>query len=174
VVIRMEPTLKYPFNIRSFFTDKEVKDIGSGIVLWRGYFQSVRPAIGKMLINVDISTGTMYKSGDLIPVCCEYARVNVKDLPQFVANDRDRLKLQRFISGIRIRTKHTEQAGKDPRPPRVVKKMTHVGANKLTFTMREGGQMTVAEYFRRTQNKPLRFPELPCVEVSLLPNYFIF
>ena len=30
---------KYPFNVRSFFTDQEKKEIGSGIVLWRGYFQ---------------------------------------------------------------------------------------------------------------------------------------
>jgi eukaryotic translation initiation factor 2C len=30
-------------------------------VLWRGYFQSVRPAPGRMVINIDISTGTMFK-----------------------------------------------------------------------------------------------------------------
>jgi len=30
---------KWPFNVRSFFTDLETKDIGSGLVLWRGYFQ---------------------------------------------------------------------------------------------------------------------------------------
>lgn len=33
VVIRMEPTLKYPFNVRSFFTNKETKDIGAGLEL---------------------------------------------------------------------------------------------------------------------------------------------
>lgn len=32
---------KYPFNIRSFFTPTEKKDIGLGIELWRGYFQCV-------------------------------------------------------------------------------------------------------------------------------------
>jgi len=31
VVIRMEPTMKYPFNVRSFFTDRETKDIGGGL-----------------------------------------------------------------------------------------------------------------------------------------------
>jgi hypothetical protein len=49
--------MKYPFNIRSFFTDQECKRIGGGLELWRGYFQSVRPAIGRILINIDISTG---------------------------------------------------------------------------------------------------------------------
>lgn len=29
--------MKYPFNVRSFFTSRETKDIGSGLELWRGY-----------------------------------------------------------------------------------------------------------------------------------------
>ncbi|CAE6444858.1 unnamed protein product, partial [Rhizoctonia solani] len=57
VVVRMDPILRYPFNARSFFTDKEVRPIGGGIELWRGYFQSVRPGLASMLINIDISTG---------------------------------------------------------------------------------------------------------------------
>jgi eukaryotic translation initiation factor 2C len=56
----MEPSMNFPFNIRSFFTPRETKDIGGGLELWRGYFQSVRPAPGRMLINMDIATGAMY------------------------------------------------------------------------------------------------------------------
>ena len=61
VVIRMEPTLNpnCAFNVRSFFTDGGARNIGGGLVLWRGYFQSIRPAVGRMLINVNISTGVM-------------------------------------------------------------------------------------------------------------------
>ena len=33
VVIRMQPTMTYPFNVRSFFTDREKKDIGGGVSL---------------------------------------------------------------------------------------------------------------------------------------------
>ncbi|GLB35650.1 putative argonaute family protein [Lyophyllum shimeji] len=61
VVIRMDPSERLPFNVRSFFTDRETKNLGGGIVLWRGYFQSVRPGLGHMLVNVDISTGMMYQ-----------------------------------------------------------------------------------------------------------------
>ena len=68
----MEPNLKFPFNVRSFFTPSETADIGSGIVLWRGYFQSVRPAMKSMLINIDISTAAMYKSGSLLKLCLEF------------------------------------------------------------------------------------------------------
>ncbi|KAK7470584.1 hypothetical protein VKT23_002008 [Stygiomarasmius scandens] len=164
VVIRMEPTMKFPFNVRSFFTDSEKKDIGGGLELWRGYFQSVRPAIGKMLINFDISTGTMYKSGPLINICLEYIK---KDNASFLAPrrgfpDRERLRLQRFISGIRIHTPGPEGS----KTARVIKKLSSHGASDLTFALREGGNMTVANYFKQIQNKPLRFPDVICVEVG--------
>lgn len=59
----MEPTQHYPFNVRSFFTDREKKHLGVGLEVWRGYFQSVRPGIGRLLINIDISTGLVRQSG---------------------------------------------------------------------------------------------------------------
>lgn len=171
VVIRMEPTLnpRYAFNIRSFFTDRETKDIGGGLVLWRGYFQSIRPAVGRMLINVDISTGVMYKGGPLLELCKEF--INRQDpnalAPRRGFPDRERVKLQRFLTGIRIFTKNpkTGQTDRTGRP-RIVKKLSAAGANDLTFSLREGGQMTVAQYFRNTYGRPLAFPDVLCVEVS--------
>jgi len=170
VVIRMEPTLKYPFNVRSFFTDRETKDIGSGLVLWRGYFQSVRPAIGSLLVNVDISTGTMYKAGSLMDLCLEY--IGKPRQPQVLSPragipEREILRLQRFISGIRIMT--TYSGNRVRKTPRVVKKLSRAGAANLSFTMRDGTSMTVAQYFRSILNRPLQFPDNLCVEVSTLP-----
>ncbi|KAI0921048.1 hypothetical protein AcV5_001233 [Taiwanofungus camphoratus] len=174
VVIRMEPTLNYPFNVRSFFTDRETKDIGSGIVLWRGYFQSVRPALGRMLINVDISTGTMYKPGPFIDLCLDFLGRQDPNIlaPSRGFPDRERIRLQRFLSGVRVVTRppnqpqQAGQGGRGRRTPRVVKKLTSAGANALTFTLREGGQMTVAQYFQRTYNYRLRYPEVICAEVG--------
>ncbi|KAJ7368370.1 argonaute-like protein, partial [Mycena albidolilacea] len=168
VVIRMQPSLSYPFNVRSFFTDREIKDIGSGLELWRGYFQSVRPGISKMLINVDISTGTMYKKGPLLRLCLEFIGKNHPNAlsPTHGLPDRERLRLQRFICGIRILTTHCGPDGQMHTTPRVLKKLSTAPADKLTFTMREGQSMTVAEYFQRTQNKPLQFPHVICAEVG--------
>ncbi|EEB99764.1 hypothetical protein MPER_00476, partial [Moniliophthora perniciosa FA553] len=58
VVIRMEPTLNRPFNVRSFFTDRELRS----------------KKMGEMLINIDISTGLMYKRGPLIQLCMEFIK----------------------------------------------------------------------------------------------------
>ena len=162
----MEPSMKYPFNVRSFFTDRETKDIGSGLELWRGYFQSVRPGIGKMLINVDISTGTMYKAGSLLKLCMDFiGRDDPNALsPKRGFPDRQRILLQRFISGIRVLT--TSHGPNGPvQTPRVIKKLSSAGAASLTFSMREGGSMTVAQYYQRIQNKALKYPDVICVEV---------
>jgi eukaryotic translation initiation factor 2C len=160
----MEPTMTYPFNVRSFFTDKETKDIGGGIQLWRGYFQSVRPGIGQMLINIDISTASMYKSGRLIDVCMEFLR---KSNPSALANlpDREFLRLNRFISGARVVTRIPGDSGRQP-PARVVKRLTRGSARNEEFTLREGGKSTVAQHFHKIFNRPLQFPDLFCVEVS--------
>ncbi|KAH8105885.1 argonaute-like protein [Cristinia sonorae] len=169
VVVRMEPTLKYPFNVRSFFTDQETKDIGMGMVLWRGYFQSVRPSPGRMLVNIDISTGTMYKPGPLIPLCLEYLGVrNVQALaPPQGLDQRERVRLQRFISGARVLVNNPGQApNQRRRPPRVIKKISDRGASTLTFNLHDGGQSTVAQYFQRTYNRALQYPTVFCVEVG--------
>jgi len=160
--------MNYPFNVRSFFTDRETKDIGSGIQLWRGYFQSVRPAIGQMLINVDISTATMYKSGPLLRLCLDFLR---KDHPSHLVSpktsEREFMRLHRFIAGIKIITSSPPgPSGTPVQLGRVVRKLNTTAAKNLRFTLREGGSMSVADYFHTTYNRPLQFPDIGCVEVG--------
>ncbi|KAI0081731.1 argonaute-like protein [Panus rudis PR-1116 ss-1] len=166
VVVRMEPTTHYPFNVRSFFTDREQKDIGAGIVLWRGYFQSVRPAIGKMLINIDISTGTMYKAGPLLDLCLGFfGRTDPNILaPSRGFPEKERLRLQRFLAGVRVTT--PAQSQQQRRIPRVVKRLSTAAASSLTFTNREGQVISVAAYFQQAYNITIRFPQILCVEVG--------
>jgi eukaryotic translation initiation factor 2C len=165
----MEPNLRYPFNVRSFFTDRETKDIGNGFVLWRGYFQSARPGIGQMLINVDISTGVMYKAGRLIDICLEFFGKPTTN-PAVLANipDREHAQLQRFLTHVRITTITPD--GQVPRrnTPRGINKFTRQPATALSFQTREGQTLTVAKYFQQQYNRPLRFPNLPCVEVIFI------
>ncbi|KAF7433014.1 hypothetical protein PC9H_004959 [Pleurotus ostreatus] len=166
VAVRMKPNQCHPFNVRSFFTDRERRDLGAGIEIWRGYFQSVRPVIGRMIVNVDISTGFMYKRGSLIGLCLDFfGRQDPNILsPKRGLPDRERLRLQRFLSGLRITTSHTH--GGTRRITRVVKKLSTAGARDCTFTLREGGSSTVADYFARTVNRPLQYPDVLCIEVG--------
>jgi eukaryotic translation initiation factor 2C len=167
VVIRMEPNSRYPFNVRSFFTNQEVKNIGAGIELWRGYFQSIRPGVGRLLLNVDISTGMMYKSGPLIGLVLDFFGRNDPNIlsPASGFPDRERLRLQRFLAGVRITTPHTN--GTRPAHARVVKKLSTAGANSISFTMSTTNQtLTVAQYFHNLFNRPLRYPGILCVELG--------
>lgn len=161
----MEPSLRYPSNKNSFFTDQETRPIGAGLVLWRGYFQSVRPAIDRMLINIDISTGVMYRGGRLLDLALEFldrsgtpnALAPIHGLP-----DRERLRLQQFISGIKITTPYRAQ---NPDLRRLVRKVTRESARDRTFEIGDGQTMTVLEYYQNQLNIPLQFPDLVCVEV---------
>lgn len=166
-VIRQEPNLNNPFNVRSFFTEREKRDIGGGIELWRGYFQSVRPSIGRLLVNVDIATGMMYKEGPLLNLCMDFLRdrglqsnsPTALAPPQFP--DSERIRLQRFITGMRVIVETTGDK------KRVIRGLSKAGANQLRFTLRDGTVMTVAQYFQQQLGRPLRFPGAVCVEVLL-------
>ena len=171
--------MKYPFNVRSFFTSRETSAIGGGIVLWRGYFQSVRPAIGRMLINVDISTAAMYKPGRAIDVALELLGMAQRGplvlSPKHGFPERELIKLQRFLSGVRINVDIPGRPTTGRRPPRVIKKLTKAGANQLSFTMRDGKTITVAQYFEKTHNYRLQFPDIVCIEVRPTLRYgFVF
>ena len=166
----MEPTLAYPFNVRSFFTDRETRDIGGGIVLWRGYFQSVRPAIGRMVINIDISTGAMYMPGPLIDLAL--AVLGRPGNPNALAprqglSDRERIRLQRFITpGLKITTSYDSRQA-----PRLhdVKGLSREGARDLIFEPARDQLTTVAAYFRQKLKRPLHFPDVICVKVCMCP-----
>jgi eukaryotic translation initiation factor 2C len=169
VVVRMGPNLKYPFNVRSFFTDRETRDIGGGIVLWRGYFQSVRPAIGRMVINIDISTGAMYMPGPLIDLALAVLDQGSPNAlaPRQGLPDRERIRLQKFITpGLKITTTYDLRDPNQAPRPRGVKKLSKAGARDLTFELTGGQTTTVADYFRQKLNRPLRFPDVLCVELA--------
>jgi eukaryotic translation initiation factor 2C len=163
----MKPNLRYQSNVRLFVTDRERSDIGGGIVLWRGYFQSVRPAIDRLLINVDISTSAMYSPGPLIDLALTVFRRpgNPNALaPRHGLPDRERIRLERFISGIQITISHSDPSCQTQRP-RVVVGLSERGARDLTLELGNGQQITVADYFWIVLDRPLRFPDVICVEV---------
>jgi len=161
VIVRMAPIMeKYPFNTRSFFTPTGARAIGGGLELWRGYFQSVRPVLGRMLVNIDISTGLMYKPGSLIGLSLEFLgwpSNRVRDLsPERLGNHR--IRLQHFIAGLRVTISPSNRT-------RTVQRITKKSARTFEFTLRNGGMKTVEQYFQQL-NITLAYPEIVCVEVG--------
>ena len=163
----MAPSMRYPSNARSFFTDQETKTIPRGVVLWRGYFQSVRPAVNRLLINIDISTGAMYQPGKLIPLCLDFLgkkRDQPHALTVSLLPDRERLHLQNFLKGMKVTTPYRTH---NPNGKRVVKRLTRKSAREQSFEVVDG-EMTVMEFFLNQLNIRLRFPDSICVKVRAI------
>jgi len=153
--------MAYPFNTRSFFTDKETKSIGGGIVLWRGYFQSVRPGIGKMLINIDISTSAMYQGGPLISLCLAF--LGIRDPSLLVKSridDRDFYRLRRFLTGLRIQLRFAQRNT----VVRAIKGLSSNAAERSSIVLKDGSTVPVVKFFEDLTKQRLRFPGICCVE----------
>lgn len=162
----MEPNQIHPFNKRSFYIPDGRKDIGGGIELWRGIFQSVRPTVDRLIVNIDLSTGMMYKEGPLLNLCIDYFGHPPSTSPTALLTpgrirDIERVRLQKFLSGVRVKVSSTGER------ERVIRGLSKEGADRLTFTTQAGVQMTVAQYFQ-SLGIPLQYPNVICALVRLL------
>ena len=75
---------------------------------------SQRPTLGRMIINLDISAGAFISRGNLISVALKFLRL--QNDPSMLAvdrlPDRERIRLERFLKGIRICTTHRGEEAK--------------------------------------------------------------
>ncbi|KAK7036065.1 protein argonaute-2 [Favolaschia claudopus] len=163
VVVRMDPAERFPVYGRSFYTPSETRDVGFGIELWRGYFQSVRPSLSGNIINLDISTGPMYKPGPLIDLCLSFLQKNNPHCLNETIPDDKRRDLNIFISGVHVQAR----TARGTACKCTVAKLSDRSAANSMFTNQSTGQpLSVADYFLQTGGHPLRFPNLLCVRVS--------
>ncbi|KAJ3794428.1 argonaute-like protein [Lentinula aff. detonsa] len=166
IVIRMLPMQTHAFNARSFFTDTEIKNVGHGFQLRRGYFQSLRPAIGHLLLNIDLTTGMFFRSGPLIEVALEV--VNHRD-PGALSLARglpDRVfrELERFLKGVRV---SVQPAARGSAANVVtISSLTREGARGHVFKLQDGTSTDVASYFRRLSGQALNYPDIICAKTA--------
>jgi len=155
----MVPRKKYPSNSRSFFIPEGKALLGAGLEVRRGYFQSIRPSIGRLLLNLDISSAAMYRPGPLIDVCMDFLGSRSADALSRGLNDAGRRRLEHFLKSVKITTAHTGRERTDT-IQRVVK-----SASSITFEHEQYGKLTVAAYFKRQFNITLQRPDIVCVQV---------
>ncbi|KAF8920790.1 Piwi domain-containing protein, partial [Mucidula mucida] len=172
VVLRMKPFEDHPFHGRSFYTPLGKSALGFGLEVWQGYLQSLRPASGRLLINLDITAGVMYKEGPLAELCIQYlADRGVQHLnhlspshPGFT--EYHRRKLARFITGMRIIPTIGASGPKMRKgKPVGVAALSREAASQIMFNPNGGGALNVADYFR-LQNQPLASPHTICIRTQ--------
>lgn len=84
------------------------------------------------------------------------------------AMDRARLQLERFCRGLFISTKTLSAT--DGQKTRVkkfkIRALSQMPASHLMFDDDHGQKLSIQTYFQQTYNYSLRFPGLPCVQVT--------
>uniref|UniRef100_A0A673G3D7 Protein argonaute-3-like n=1 Tax=Sinocyclocheilus rhinocerous TaxID=307959 RepID=A0A673G3D7_9TELE len=168
VVMRHLPSMRYTPVGRSFFSSPEGYDhpLGGGREVWFGFHQSVRPAMWKMMLNIDVSATAFYKAQPVIQFMCEVLDIHNIDEQPRPLTDSHRVKFTKEIKGLKVEVTH---CGTMRRKYRVCN-VTRRPASHQTFPLQlENGQTverTVAQYFREKYNLQLKFPHLPCLQVG--------
>ncbi|KAJ7164254.1 argonaute-like protein [Mycena filopes] len=155
-------------NHTKFYTPDDIKALSLGVVLWRGYFSTLRAGIDRLFVNIDVATGAMYRPGSLIELACEHLRqANVRDLITLLrGSESERLRLARFIDGLHVQWRRI--GSQQDVVSRAVSGISAKGADQETFTLRggEGPPISIAQYFRHTSSRTLQHPGLNCIEVG--------
>ncbi|KAF8776763.1 Protein argonaute-3 like protein [Argiope bruennichi] len=165
-VLRHGPCLRYFPVGRSFFYPPDPRDVhplGGGKEIWFGYHQSLRLGQWKPLVNLDVTATTFYEKGPLMKYVKDIISVDINNCMPLP--DSDIRRLSKELKNMRIETTHLKNYRRKYR----ILKFTRDAANKLHFELKEKGMTvtcTVADYFAKQYNKPLRYPHLPCVQAN--------
>ncbi|KAI9246911.1 Piwi domain-containing protein [Phascolomyces articulosus] len=160
IMIRQMPAMTYPANLgRSFYTPQEKRSLPHGVEVWQGFYQSARPGVGKMFINVDVSATCFYESGPLPEVVARFLGRNSLDDLRRGITDRDRNKLEKFLRNVEVETSHRGEKKRKYK----IHKLTPSTPDKTKFKTDDGRELTITQYFQQQYNLRLKYPFLPCV-----------
>ncbi|KAI8099370.1 Piwi domain-containing protein [Halteromyces radiatus] len=163
VLIHQLPSMMYPTIGRSFFTPQDKRPLHNGAEVWQGFYQSVRPTQGKMMINLDVSATAFYESGPLHEMLPKILnRRSLDDLRRGIP-DHERIKVEKILKNLKIIVVHR---GAEKQLKYKINKLTPTSAENTLFKGKDGNEMTVAHYFQQTYNRRLAYPFLPCVVVK--------
>ncbi|EIM82439.1 Piwi-domain-containing protein [Stereum hirsutum FP-91666 SS1] len=139
-------------------------NLGQGIDLMRGYFQSVRTAPGQMIINVDISSACVYAPIRLVDFAQQFLNMrNTNELIQLDERDRDWKILRSILKFVRVHVNTTvrrspSNMNQDQRPAKPIKDIVP-RAGHYEFVVGQD-MWTVRDHYRRAHGVHLQHPDL--------------
>ncbi|KAJ7771757.1 argonaute-like protein [Mycena metata] len=151
-------------NGRAFFSDIGKKSLqNTGIELWRGFFQSVRPTIRGMIVTIDTSMAAVYESGYLMDVAMHVLNLrNTRDLAfDGPHGERDLRKLQAHLKHRLIKTRTTGERTK------TIHALVPGPIGRFKFhNLKSGEDTTIGHYYEKAYNIKLQYPESFGVRIS--------
>ncbi|KAJ7702361.1 Piwi domain-containing protein [Mycena rosella] len=160
LLIRQSSNQNNPTNNgRAYFSSAGKRTLpGTGVELWRGFFQSVRPVIGRMLVTIDTSMAAVYESGPLLDVATHVLDTrNTRDLD--LSNEHHFRKLQNHFKNKLIKTKTTGERTK------TIHALERGPIGRYRF-QKDDDVTTVAEHYYKAYGIRLAFPQTFGVRLS--------
>ncbi|ORY01783.1 Piwi-domain-containing protein [Basidiobolus meristosporus CBS 931.73] len=161
ILIRHRPSMLYTSVGSSFFTRDDSKPLGGGVEVWQGFYQSARPTLKKMMINVDVNAAAFYQAGPLIQEVVKILGYRgVEDLKKGLT-PREHEKLEKALKHVSIMVVHR---GRENRRYKI-RRLSLRGSDHEKFSIGDSisETSTVASYFQKRYNLRLIYPFLPCV-----------
>ncbi|KAL2915988.1 hypothetical protein HK105_204412 [Polyrhizophydium stewartii] len=163
VLLRHRPSLVFTTVGRCFYTPDSATSIANGAQLWQGFHQSLRPARGQMLINLDVSATAFYQPGPLVDIIARLLGKNNGSDLRGPISDKDRAKLEKSLKGVKVVVIHRGQIRRKYR----INRFTTTSANRTMFPLNDSGsEESVANYFLAKYKRQLAFAHLPCAVVG--------
>ena len=166
VITSLEVILRHPLvqtNIvvgRSLYNEEGATRISGGLEVWKGYFQSIRPGSGRLLLNVDTTATAFYSASDCFKLVEATLRVRPGDAIGKL-NEQETRQIEQLLRGVKIQVTHRQNTTRRYR----VLGLTTTPANATMFET-ENGKVSVAQYFEQKYDKKLKEPALPCLVVG--------
>ncbi|KAG8876290.1 hypothetical protein FRB98_007375 [Tulasnella sp. 332] len=159
ILLKMGPMMnQHVANNRCVYNRGDARNLGRGLEVWRGFYQSPRPGWGALWINVDLTAGVMYKAGALAGFLLDYLNEHNLNALYNLTPERRR-EINRYIKGIDITAKHLPH-----QRPQQFKRLDE--KTPSTFVFEHGGaDISVAEYYQQKYRQTVN-PNLPLVDIG--------
>ncbi|KAK2762261.1 hypothetical protein FQN54_001271 [Arachnomyces sp. PD_36] len=136
--------------------DSGDRKLEPGLRAIKGFFHSVRPSTGRLLLNLNVSTAAFYQGGPLTELVNAVARHHNAN----PGNHRDVLLMENAIRKLRVSIHYLKRDGRDVTRVKTIFGLGKINGKaatvqQLEFSLDEGGvtrQINVQDYFRTRYN----------------------
>ncbi|KAF5318016.1 hypothetical protein D9619_012255 [Psilocybe cf. subviscida] len=154
LIVRQAANKNKTNNGRASFTPEDSRQFRgpSGFEVWLGFFQSVRPTVQRMILNIDTVAAVVYKHGNLLNLAMSEMGLRDAHRLRLQENELDFRKLQDFLKGVEI----TLPAAGGTRRTKKIRGLVPSAAEYLFNNESEGRDMTVKDYWEANYGVVIR------------------
>ncbi|KAL1722526.1 Piwi domain-containing protein [Schizophyllum commune] len=147
--------MKPAVNAKAYFTNKDRHVFqGTPIELWRGYFQSVRPTIGRLLINIDTTVAPFIAPGGVIDFMLSIIGSNNVAHLAILETHPNFQKLNRALKNLQITVKFNKA------PTKIIRGLEPRAGNFTFHNDQKGRSMSVQSHYHRAHGYRMAYPDI--------------